>query len=281
MRRWWSAMRSAPETSPGEFSFVQITDHHLGSTEHDYNHGYATAYALGRVMDHLAESGAHGADFLICTGDLVNVGTAEEYAFARRFLDLRGRPVPPGPLTLSWNQLRGLPAYFVPGNHDIRGVFFNSLFSATPPGPAANMAFVHKGVQFLYLDFGTANRAGEVLSPTLAFLRARLAEGPPAVLLLHHHPIPVGIKWLDDAVPARIDEFWEVASAGRVLGVLFGHAHATVEASVRGIPVLGLRSTNFQFAPVDEPLYCLLPPHYRVVSISNGRLTSRIHEIPL
>ncbi len=264
-----------------DFSFVQITDHHLGSSEHVYNHGYATAYALSRIMDHLAQAGGHGADFLVCTGDLVNLGTEEEYAFARRFLDLRGRPAPPGPLTMSWNQLRGLPAYFVPGNHDIRHVFFGSLFSAAPPGLAANMAFFHKGVQFLCLDFGTADRAGEVLPGTLAFLRARLAEGLPAVLLLHHHPIPVGIKWLDDAIPEHIEEFWDVASAGRVLGVLFGHAHATVEVTVRGIPVLGLRSTNFQFARADEPLFCLLAPHYRVVSISNGRLTTRIHEVPL
>ncbi|MGH2376525.1 MAG: metallophosphoesterase family protein [bacterium] len=264
-----------------EFSFVQITDHHLGSTEHEYNHGYATAYALSRVMDDLAQSGAHGADFLICTGDLVNFGTAEEYAFARRFLDLRGRPVPPGPLTMSWNQLRGLPAYFVPGNHDIRHVFFDSLFSTTPPGLAANMAFVHKGVQFLCLDFGTGQRAGQVLPDTLSFLRERLTMRMPAVLMLHYHPIPVGIPWLDAAVPDRIAEFWDVVTAGQVLGVLFGHAHATVDAEVRGVPVLGLRSTNFQFAPAAQPLYCLLPPHYRVVTISGGRLASRIHEVSL
>ncbi|MGH2405419.1 MAG: hypothetical protein ACRDGN_13315, partial [bacterium] len=131
------------------------------------------------------------------------------------------------------------------------------------------------------LDFGTGQRAGEVLPDTLSFLRARFATRMPAVLLLHYHPIPVGIVWLDAALPAQIEEFWDVVSAGHVLGVLFGHAHATVEAEVRGIPVLGLRSTNFQFAPADQPLYCLLPPHYRVVSVSGAGLVSRIHEVPL
>ncbi|MGH2405570.1 MAG: metallophosphoesterase, partial [bacterium] len=255
-----------------EFSFVQITDHHLGSTEHEYNHGYATAYALGRVMDHLAQSGGHGVDFLVCTGDLVNRGTEEEYAFARRFLDMRGSSAPPGPVSISWNRLRSLPAYFLPGNHDVRQVFFNGLFSAPPPETGANMAFIHKGIQFLCLDFGIGQRAGEVLPDTLSFLRARLAMRMPSVLLLHYHPIPVGIAWLDAAVPDRIDQFWDVLPTGQVLGVLFGHAHATVEAEVRGIPVLGLRSTNFQFAPADQPLYCLLPPHYRVVSVSGAGL---------
>lgn len=262
------------------FSFVQITDHHLGSHEHEYNYGYATAYALGRVMDHLAQSGGQGMDFLVCTGDLVNRGTVEEYAFARRFLGVQGTMPSPGPLAISWDRLRDLPAYFIPGNHDIRPVFFSSMFSAPAPG-TANAAFVHKGVQFLCLDFGTGQRAGQVLPDTLSFLRARLTMRMPAVLMLHYHPIAVGIPWLDAAVPDRIEEFWDVVTAGPVLGVLFGHAHATVDAEVRGIPVLGLRSTNFQFAPAEQPLYCLLPPQYRIVTISGGRLASRIHEVPL
>ncbi len=264
------------------FSFIQITDHHLGATEYMYNHGYATAHALGRVMDHIAEAGGYGAEFLICTGDLVNQGTVEEYAFFRRFVGLQGAAAAPGPLALSRGRLRNLPAYFIPGNHDVRPVFFSDFFSGTPPaGGGANMAFVHNGVQFLCLDFGTGRRAGEVLPEMLSFLRERLAGGQPAVLFLHYHPIPVGIPWLDEAVPQGIDAFWDVAAAGRVLGVFFGHAHATVDTEVRGIPVMGLRSTNFQFAPVDEPLYCMLPPHYRVVTVTGDRLTSQIHEVSL
>jgi Icc protein len=261
-------------------SFIQITDHHLGPAEDAYNHGYATAYALRRVLDDIADADAWGAEFLVCTGDLVNTGTAEEYAFFRRLAGLRGSSTAPGPLALSRGRLRGLPAYFIPGNHDARAAFFNGFFAG---GPAldANLAFEHAGVQFLCLDFGTGHRAGEVLPETLAFARDRLAGGRATVLFMHHHPVPVGIPWLDEAVPRRIDAFWDIVGSGRVLGVLFGHAHATVETRVRGIPVLGLRSTNFQFAPAPHPLYCLFPPHYRVVRIGEDGLTSEIHEVPL
>ncbi len=262
------------------FSFVQITDHHLGPTEQTYNHGYATAYALGRLLDHIADADGWGAEFLICTGDLVNMGTLDEYAFFRRFLGLQGTVSAPGPLELSRGRLRNLPAYFIPGNHDVRPVFFNGFFSGAP-STGANMAFEHKSVQFLCLDFGTGRRAGEVLPETLSFLRERLAGGQPTVLFMHYHPIPVGIPWLDIALPDGIDGFWDVTAAGQVLGVFFGHAHATVETHVRGIPVMGLRSTNFQFAPVEAPLYCMLPPHYRVVTVTGDRLTSQIHEVPL
>lgn len=272
-----------------DFSFIQITDHHLGPTEHSYNHGYATAWALRRVMDHIALHNAWGADFLITTGDLVNAGTDDEYGFARRFLSIEGTAHPPGPLSVSWGALRRFPAHFIPGNHDPREAFYRNLFPTATPGPrpvpdpgrVMNAAFEHKGVQCLYLDWGIHHRTGEVTPETLHFLREKLAARTPTIIFLHHHPIPVGIKWLDDALPERIQEFWDVAAAGRVLGVLFGHTHATVETIVRGIPVLGLRSTNFQFAPADQPLFCLLPPHYRVVSVSSGMLTSRIHEVPL
>ena len=176
--------------------------------------------------------------------------------------------------------MRNLPAYFIPGNHDARPVFFNGFFSGTPAA-GTNMVFEHKSVQFLCVDFGTGRRAGEVLPETLAFLRERLAGGRATVLFMHYHPIPVDIPWLDAAVPERIEAFWDVLASGRVLGVFFGHAHTTVETKVRGIPVMGLRSTNFQFAATDHPLYCMLPPHYRVVAVTNDGLTSQIHDVPL
>ena len=66
-----------------------------------------------------------------------------------------------------------------------------------------------------------------------------------------------------------------------MLVILCGDVHTTYETLVVGIPVLGLRSTTFQFALQDEPLLCLQPPHYRFVTIQDGILTSRTFEVPL
>jgi len=66
-----------------------------------------------------------------------------------------------------------------------------------------------------------------------------------------------------------------------VLGILCGHTHMTYEEEYKGIPILGLRSTAFPFARTDEPLMLLAPPHYRVVHIQDGVLTSRIFEVPI
>ena len=125
------------------------------------------------------------------------------------------------------------------------------------------------------------NAAGRIGPEALAHLRDVLAKhrNKHVLVCLHHHPIPVGIAWLDAAVLAGAQELWDAVASGHVLGVLFGHVHSTVDARVGSVPVLSLRSTCFQFVPADAPLLCMLPPHYRIVTVSGDRLTSQIREV--
>lgn len=69
--------------------FLHITDHHLGSSADAANRSYITAWALDRVLDAIAIDDCHDADFPSSTGDLVDAGTDEEHAFARRLLGIR------------------------------------------------------------------------------------------------------------------------------------------------------------------------------------------------
>lgn len=260
--------------------FVQITDHHLGENAACVNRGYATAWALDRVLDAIADADAHGADFLLCTGDLVDAGTDAEYAFARERFGVEAAGEAPGPLPLSRRGLEGLPAYFVPGNHDPRETFVRNLFPATPPATHLDLGWRVGEVNFAYLDLGRSGRQGVLEEASLELLDRVLAEGLPTVVVLHHHPLAVGIPWLDAAVPLGIDRLWRRLSGG-VIGVLFGHAHASVERAVRGVPVLGLRSTCFGFAATEEPTFVIQPLHYRLVTVEGGVLSSRRYEVPL
>lgn len=262
------------------FTFIHLTDHHLGDHEHSYIRGFAPAHSLARVMDDIAAHDAWGADFLMFTGDLVHLGTDAEYAFARRLLGLGGAAEAPGPLAVAAGRGgRPVPAYFMPGNHDVREAFHHNLFGRAPAGAVS--AFMHDGVQFVCVDTGTGSRQGVLTEEALRAVGERLSAGVASMICLHHHPIPVGIAWLDVAVPERVGDLWAALAAGNVLGVLFGHAHTTVDAQIDATPVLGLRSTCFQFVPADAPLLCLLPPHYRIVTVSDSRLTSHIREVSL
>ena len=177
-------------------------------------------------------------------------------------------------------QGEGLPQNLLPGKHDDRVTFFTGLFPASPPRSLMNVTFIHKGIQFICLDWGGGNKA--IAQPEmLEFLARALDTALPSILLMHHHVVPIGTRWLDDFIADEVDRFWAIVTGRQVLGIFCGHVHTTYEQVVGGIPVFGLRSTAFSFTPQDEPVGCLLPPHYRLVTIQAGVLTTRVFEVPL
>jgi 3',5'-cyclic-AMP phosphodiesterase len=262
------------------FSFVQITDHHLGETETALTSGYSTAHALRTVLCHIAEHVADHIDFVVSTGDLVDAPTEKSYQNLCQMLNLRALSPAPGPQFVTCEGLQAFPMYFLPGNHDDRDTFFRHLFPQMSPTPLMNGAFQHKGVQFICLDWGPQAKA--VAHPEmLDFLANTLQKKLPSILLMHYHLVPVGSRWIDRLLSDEDEAFWEIMRTHQVLGIFCGHAHVTYEKEVSGIPVFGLRSTAPQFVLQDDPLLCLQPPHYRLVTIHDGLLTTRVFEVPL
>jgi hypothetical protein len=263
------------------FSFVQISDHHLPESESALVRGFSPAHAFRAVMRHIAANVAASIDFIVSTGDLVDPDSQAAYRSLSRTLGLRDEAAhAPGPRRVSIEGLREFPMYFMPGNHDDRRNFFECLFPQTPPMALMNVAFIHKGVQFICLDWGAQAKA--VAYPEmLDFLAASLQTDLPSIILSHHHVTPIGSRWLDDFIADEVERFWDIVRGRSVLGVLCAHTHLTYEKVVDNIPVYGIRSTAFPFALQDEPLICLLPPQYRYVTVRNNVLTSRIFEVPL
>lgn len=262
------------------FSFIQITDHHIMATEAMLSRGYSPSHALRCVLRHIAAH--HGdVDFIVSTGDLVDRGNAEEYATFRAMLGLRETSAAPGPQPASGEGLRDMPCYFLPGNHDPRAAFFPAMFPSATTTDAMNVAFVHKGIQFICVDWGGANKA--VTTPAmLGHLARSLATGRPSIVLSHHNVTPVGIPRLDALAADDVGQFGDALAGQPVLAVLAGHTHMTYDAAISGIPVHGLRSTHFTFAQAGEEwVYALRPPHYRIVTVADGRLASEIVEVAL
>jgi 3',5'-cyclic-AMP phosphodiesterase len=262
-------------------SVVHIADHHLGDGPHTVNRGYATAWALDRLLDAIAAD-APDAAALLCSGDLVDHGTPSEYAFACGLFGATPQGTPPGPLALTRTGLERYPLYVVPGNHDPREAFVRALFPDATPAAHLDLTWDLGHVTFVYLDLGTDGRRGVLADASLAALERALARGRRTVVILHHHPVAVGIPWLDRAVPESIDRFWRTLRDGDVAAVLFGHAHTSVERVVDGVPVLGLRSTCFQFASTEEPSFVIQPLHYRIVTVPDaGPARHELVEVPL
>lgn len=262
-------------------TFVQISDHHVRESEGVLTAGYSTSHALRAVLRHIADHVGDRADFLISTGDLVEAPSDAAYQNFRQIVRARGAPeLALGHQVVALGQRADVPMYFVPGNHDDRELFFRWMVPGAPARPLFNYAFERGGVQFVALDWGPRSKA-QMHPETIGFLREALARGLPAVLFMHYHVVPTQIAWLDALIADDVHELWPLLRGRPILGVFCGHAHCTYEATVGGVPIFGLRSTAPQFAPQPTPLLCLQPPHYRLVRIQDGMLTTRIFEVPL
>lgn len=267
-----------------DFSFIQITDHHLLESEEAHREGFVPGHALRMVMRHIAQNTAHRADFIVSTGDLVEPPTEAAYACASKLLGLEASAALPGPQHVNTERLQGYPMYFLPGNHDDRAIMTRCLFPGSEPPSLYNFAFEHRGVQFILMDWGPESKAA-FLPETRQFLSQSLRSDLPSVILCHQHVRPIGSRWLDSFLADDLDDFWEIVAAPgvkeKVLGILCGHVHITYEDEYRGIQILGLRSTAYPFARTDNVTVILAPPHYRFVSIQNGILTSRIYKVSI
>jgi Icc protein len=263
------------------FSFIQITDHHVTASEAKLLKGFSTRHAFRTVLRHIAQHVGEHADFIISTGDLVENSSEATYQAFLRMLNARNASAEiPDPLFISADGFQEFPMYLLPGNHDDRNNFFKYLFPKSLPVPLMNVAFTHKGVQFICLDWGPHTKA--TANPEmLDFLAGSLETDLPSIIVMHHQVVTIGSRWLDDFIADDVSQFWKVVTGRNVLGIFSGHVHTTYESVVSGIPVFGLRSTAVPFAPQDELLACLLPPHYRLVTVLDGILTTRIFEVPL
>lgn len=212
---------------------------------------------------------------------MVQTASAKSYRAVGQLLGLHNPAAhAPGPLSLSAEGLHDCPLYVLPGNHDDRDTFFTSLFPATSPRPLLNATFNHQGVQFVCLDWGNGDRA--VVAPEMfAFLDEALAAPQPSIVLMHHHAAPIGTAWLDSFIAEEVDRFWDIVA---------GRSSWASSAVTSTPPTITSCAACRSMACVRRPLPlpCTasrtsgrLPPHYRVITVRDGVLTTQAIEVPL
>lgn len=195
---------------------AQITDPHVSTPGAKLYGGYRPDLALAAVLARVVALRPR-PDFVWLTGDLVENGTAAEYANLAGLL-----------------AALDLPAAAIPGNHDVRPAFVAALGpTAIRIGaePFLSLAVDGFPVRMIGLDSKDAGAAGLLGPDRLAWLDTRLAEAPgrPTVVFLHHPPFLTGIAPLDaircldgDALAAVIARHPNVALVGS------GHVHRAV-----------------------------------------------------
>jgi Icc protein len=243
---------------------LQFTDLHLVAETDQPLWNIDTCSSFLAVLED-ARSRYPTADLVLLTGDLAHQPDAAVYQWlAER---LQGLP---------W------PVYPIAGNHDDRGMMAR-LLSGGNVRPQTEI--LEADWQIVLLDSNAAAEHGGRLSQAdLDRLNGALRRAPrhPALICLHHHPVPINSAWMDAMALENPRELFAVLDAHpNVQAVLWGHIHQAFTDTRKGVLLLGTPSTCLQFTPRREHMErSPLGPAYRWLALHpNGRLETRLHYV--
>ena len=233
-------------------SFIHITDTHLLDSPDGKLKGVNTLDSFTAILN---ESLLHHpeADFILLTGDLSQHGSKESYELLETAL-----------------HACKLPVYAVPGNHDIPEL----LNQVIPASPTNGMKIVKlHNVSLILLNSRIANEnSGAIDQAQIEQLEDYLASSDSelSIIAIHHPPVSINSKWLDELGLRNRDEVMDVLSRhGHNILLLCGHIHQEVDRQIGNIRLLATPSTCFQFTPgTDHAQIDDMPrPAYRYIEL--------------
>lgn len=243
---------------------LQFTDTHLLGDRQARLLGLNTHESLTLVLQQ-AQHRHRQADLVLVTGDLVHGGLASGYVQLQEVF-----------------RSFDVPVLLLPGNHDEA----RQLRETTIAGPARLVSHVLRGGwQIVLLDSTIpGSDGGRLAASELALLERHLsaASGVPALVCLHHQPVPMGSDWLDGMVLENAGEFFAILDRHpQVRGVLWGHVHQEYDAMRHGVRLLATPSTCFQFKPRSSDFSLdSLAPGYRWLELhADGRIDSGVERL--
>ena len=231
------ARASAAETARGSFSFVQISDSHIGFNKEGINTDVA-----GMLKEAIAHINAlpEPPDFVLHTGDLTHLSDAEEFDTLDQLL----------------KGLKTKQIFFVPGEHDVtgdNGKLYLERFGKNSKG-SGWYSFDHHGIHFIGLvnvmDI-QQNGLGALGADQLAWLQDDLSghsSETPIVVFAHIPLWEVYPQWgwgTNDGAQALsyLKRFGSVT-------ILNGHIHQTMKKVEGRVTFHTAMSTAF---PQPEP----------------------------
>ena len=198
------------------FTFAQISDFHI-TTSKGLISQLRTDDHLRVMVSHLNNLGETPA-FVLCTGDLVDTGGAEEYDLLAEIL----------------SNLR-MPYYFIPGNHDereaMRQAFPNHGYLS---GHDGFMQYEIEDYEPRLIGLDTlvpGESGGRLCQRRISWLQDRLAEQPsrPTILFMHHPPFRTGIFRMDKMGLEDPSGFAAVIAQNlQIEAILSGHLHRPI-----------------------------------------------------
>lgn len=207
-------------------TLIQITDPHIRAEDTTCVGQVDTFALLGSALRVVEELSPRPTAVLF-TGDLADSGAPEAYRRLRELVE---------PLLARI----GVPAVYLPGNHDGREVMREHLLGEAPNGAPLDSVSWFGDVRVVALDSTVPGFSyGMLEAAQLDWLRAELATPAPAgtVVALHHPPLPSFAPFTSSIELQNPADLTSAIAGTDVRAVLAGHTHMVGGGVVAGVPV--------------------------------------------
>lgn len=217
------------------FRFIHTSDTHFTPQRSEDSNAARNA----KLFDEISKLDPQPA-FVVCTGDIVEVGAPVEYGYLKEAL-----------ASLS------IPFYPSPGNHDVRWNPIGKEGFVKGTGHPLYQTWDHNGVQFFLLDSTVLlEHWGHISQQQLDWLKAELEKigtEKPVVIGFHH--------WIgrDKVQVDNEQDLIDLVEPYNVVLWLQGHGHSDIEWNVNGVPAI-----------MQKGLY---QGSYSVIDVNDGKLT--------
>lgn len=242
---------------------LQFTDTHFFRDDSGKLLGVDTASSFKEVYK-LARQQFGTPDLYLFTGDISQDETQESYKrMATTVADA------------------GAPCYFLPGNHDRRNEMRQGLLGEGSPFRTERQIIAGKW-QIILLDSLIEGEVGGRLERAeLDFLKKCLNEKSEhyTMVCLHHHPVEMGARWLDQIGVENGGEFLDILDNSKsVRALLWGHVHQQFDQARGAYKMMATPSTCVQFKTKSDDFGIdPLPPGYRWLELgADGSVQSKV-----
>jgi len=209
---------------PDALKIVQVTDCHVSADPDADYRGLDPRRTLESLLPAIRR---WKPDLLLLTGDLAEDGSVASYDYLAETLGGTG-----------------IPLLGVPGNHDDPQALRQRFPDTAIEAPLCREM---GGWDLVLLNSVVEGEVpGGLSSRMVSGLRDCLARGSrPALVVLHHQPVPTGTPWIDCYPLLAAEEFWSALDRHeRVRAVAWGHVHHDYRAQRRGVALLGSPATS-------------------------------------
>ncbi len=250
---------------------VQLSDPHIVPADRQPIHGMDTLGRLRAVVETVNRLNP-SPDLVVLTGDQTNDEADDSYQAAR-------------------NVLSGLrfPCCLALGNHDSRPGFRRIMLDESGENPAPYYYSLERnGYRIVVLDtLDEGEVSGKLDDAQMDWLERELSSGLPAIICMHHPPVPVGVPWMDDLILQENDRFLRICESQASLRlVLCGHLHHAFRMELGGATVLTAPSVGLQFrkdpvvnADGTRIIVTDEPAAFRIVDLDGDGWQTSIHQL--